>query len=500
MKITASDETIIIEHLKNGKTMKEIAVLFGVSRSSVSRIKSEKVLVTSERVECKLCGEKFKQVTGKHLKCHGVKFGDYKKQFPDSMTSSGFTKRMKKLYCNKNKGKTFGQIYGEKEGASKRNKISQHQIGRAAPKNAGTGLAGTRRDTGTYARSTYEANLDRIFQFENKKYADEFAKVNPRVFMTEDGEKLSYQPDRVDLDGLFHKDAFIEVKGYMYPEDWRKICLFRKHNPDATLLVVSPDPDYADVSYVELKRKYMSVIPLWETETQNIKTRPDLYKVDYIPDASVRAIMDNYPLSINKNIIDRHEKFVARKCLSYCLISTGAKLLVEEVKLIAISDRRPQASRRSSGEYNFEMWRVDTVNMLGTVRTHFWVTNLAKTNVFYCHPNDWQTNFFNNNSDISLVPGRRHEQTHELIDKTLWELSSDDERRVLQMFNDKMRHRSISDILSELHLKSKTEKKKGAYGCEEQWLAKTLNGSSYILDNFGRPTQEYVLIDIGKQD
>jgi hypothetical protein len=495
MKITTSNQAAIIDHLKSGKTMKEIAVLFGTSRSSISRIKSENILVTSERVECKLCGKKFKQITGKHLaRSHGVAFNDYQKQFPDSVTSSCFTKRIKKLYRSKNKGKTFGQIYGEQEGANKRDKISKHQIGREAPKKAGTGLAGTRRDTGTYARSTYEANLDRIFQFENKKYADEFSTVNPRVFMTEDGEKLSYQPDRVDLDGLFHKGAFIEVKGYMYPEDWRKICLFRKHNPDSTLLVVSPDPDYADVSYIELKRKYMSVIPLWETETQNIKTRPDLYKVDYIPDASIRAIMDNYPLGINKSIIDRHEKFVARKCLSYCLISLGAKLLVEEVSLIAISNRRPKAGRRSSGEYNFEMWRVDTVNMLGTIRTHFWVTNLDKTNVFYCHDHDWITSFFDENSDMTLIPGRKNIKTHENIDENLWTMSDENTRYILQMANDKLKHRGIFETVNSIKLiHSQVLKSKAARRNMEKWEMTTNNQKIYFLDNFDGPTDNYIL-------
>ena len=156
-----------------------------------------------ERVTCKICHGLFKQLTSKHLATHQTTLTQYQSEYPDSETSTSSTSAAHRLFKSKNKGKTFESIYGKAEGLVKRKKISQKQIGRASPALAGTGISGTRKDTLTYARSTYEANLDRIFQFENKEYADEFSVKNPRVFFETNGVSNSYQPDRVDIGGLF---------------------------------------------------------------------------------------------------------------------------------------------------------------------------------------------------------------------------------------------------------------------------------------------------------
>ena len=72
---------------------------------------------------------------------------------------------------------------------------------------------------------------------------------NERFYLVDsNGDKISYQPDRIDVDGLFEKGAYLEIKGYMYPEDWKKIQLFREQTGNR-LIVVCPDEEYCDINY-----------------------------------------------------------------------------------------------------------------------------------------------------------------------------------------------------------------------------------------------------------
>jgi len=313
-------------------------------------------------------------------------------------------------------------------------------------------------------------------------------------------QEVSYQPDRIDSEGLFEKGAAIEVKGYMYPEDWKKICLFREQYPNRKLLVISSDPAYADISYSALKSKYLSLIPLWETDTQNIRTRPDLYQVGYIPTEVQKSLEANYPHGINKVITNDHERSIASKCLSYCKVVLGIKMLVDAIKLQAITDRKPGTTRRSSGEFNFELWGIDTVSLGGEERRHFWVTNTEKSTTFYCHPEGWITHFFDENVDMSLRPGRKHEKDHGLVTPQLWEESDDNERRILQLANDKLRHRGELGHITAIEVVSQEPAKKGAYGNYERWDITVDHKYGYVIDNFGRPTQEYVLTPLVVQD
>jgi len=328
------------------------------------------------------------------------------------------TKRRKdryKSFESPNKGKTYEEIYGRKEAQNKKNKISEKQIGRAAPKFAGTGITGTRRDTNTYARSTYEANVDRIFILEGKRYIDELSSDNKRFDLYDDGNYLTYQPDRVDVDGLFEKGAYLEIKGYMYPKDWKKIQLFRDRYRDKKLIVVCPDEKYCNVNYTELKKKYKDLIPLWEGEKLNYKTRPDLYKIGYKTPEYVRCLNENYPNHITTSIVDGHELFIAKKCLNFNRVRLGTYPYVDSVKLISISDRKPTSNRKSSGEYNYELWEIVTIDFdiadqTKKVVRKFYITNQSKTVDFYCYCQDKFNEisaFFINNCNISLCCGKK---------------------------------------------------------------------------------------------
>lgn len=136
------------------------------------------------------------------------------------------------------------------------------------------GIACIREDIGHFAASTYEANIYRIFQYENKKYKKEYECVFPLKYSN--GEIKNYRIDIQDVDGLFLKNAFLEIKGYMDNKSKEKIQLFREQYPQYTLLIIG-DCDDRNISYRELEQKYSNKIPLWETSIKNAKKYPDLY-------------------------------------------------------------------------------------------------------------------------------------------------------------------------------------------------------------------------------
>ena len=402
---TEESRNVAIEMINLGYKDEEISVAVGMSTSSVSLLRYGNVFQYDERIECQLCNKRYKQITQKHLRLkHNIDLNEYKKMFPNSRFMTNYRKNKYKTFKHPNKGKRYSEIYGEKEAKIKRSKISNSQIGRPSSVFAGTGITGTRRDTKTYARSTYEANIDRIFILKGKKYIDELSSANRRFeLIDKGGTKLTYQPDRIDVDGLFKKGAYLEIKGYMYPEDWEKIQLFRKQYLKEKLLVICPDTKYCDINYKELEEKYKSFISLWEEGKKNYKTRPDLYKIGYKTPEHIKYLEQNYPDHISLNIVDKHQLFIAGKCLAFNRVRMGKNPYIDLVELKAITDRRPSSSRKSSGVYNFELWEVRTLNS-GV----FYVSNQSKTVVFYCYEKtkyDKLRSFFVDNCDMHLSCG-----------------------------------------------------------------------------------------------
>lgn len=496
-KWTMDTKELAIKLLKQGENKSEIASIVGMSESSVSLLKQTEVTPPKDTVSCFVCGKRFRAITHKHLKRHGMTFDDYVKKFPDAKTSSEETSLCRKDFEHPNRGKTYEEIYGKKEATAKRAKISKKQIGRVAPKMAGRGLTGTRRDTGTFARSTYEANVDRIAHLRNKKLVGEFDEMTPRFYLKRtSGETISYQPDRLDCHGLFTKGAFLEVKGYMYPKDWEKICLFREQNPDLKLLVISPCKNYADVRYDQLESEYKKKIPLWEDEYQNYKTRPDLYQIGYKTPKHIQYLLETYPANIHVSITDNHQKFIASKVVSFCKIKFGKEVYIESLRLIAISNKRKGASKKSSGRFNYELWRVES-----SLNEIFFVTNQNKTNVFYCYQSTEKTklmDFFDNNINMVLKAGCKNEQWSDQISEDLLQNCGEDKLFLLQKLGNVVSHRGLHIIITKIVLIRQASSKRGAFKNYKEYLVygKSLEQDCAehpvcLLSNFGKSTLEF---------
>lgn len=486
-----------IELLKSNINIGEISRKFNMSEASIRLLKYT-IADNNERIECAVCHAKLKQVTVKHLLTHSMSLDEYKSKFPNNPLFTDKRARAYKSFKSPHKGKTYDDIYGLEESIIKRDKISKKLIGRDCPRLAGTGITGTRRDTNTFARSTYEANVDRIFILNNKAYIDELTIGENRFELIRDnGEKITYCPDRIDSDGLFEKGAYLEIKGYMYPEDWEKICLFRKQYLDKKLLVISSDESYCDVNYSVLKNKYRDNIPLWEDEKKNYKTRPDLYQIGYETPEHIKFFQDNYPLHINANIKEPHLVFIANKCLSFNRVSLGQDPYIDSIELLFITNRRANATKRSSGEYNYELWEIMT-----TDKKIYYVTNQSKTSLFYCYEEDKYNElalFFANNVTPGLKYGMKSEKTHEYISTKLWELADDHKKKILQLINDKMKHKGINgaETVLAIELIKSNKSRNGAFNNYEEWRVDCLGGKSqYILTNFGDATSEFRLVNV----
>ena len=483
-----------IEMIKAGIGDEEISKVVGMSTASVRLLKYTEVNTNNERVQCAICKRTFKQITVKHLNDHGISLDEYKEKYPDAKTITDCRMEKYQTFKHPNKGKTYEEIYGAEEAAIKKEKISEKQIGREAPQMAGTGITGTRKDTGMFARSSYEANMDRIFAFENKKVYGEFSEQNSRfTLIRKDGTEITYQPDRIDADGLFCRGAYLEIKGYMHPEDWEKICLFREQNTDKKLMIISKDEKYRDINYEELEAKYKGKIPLWEDEYQNYRNNPEIYKTDYIEPEIVKFYREKYsPLGISNSIKDEHMRFVAEKCVSFCSVRLGDKTYIDEVKLIAITDRRPQA-RISTGKYNYELWEA-----LAHDGRKYYVTNQWKTTTFYCYEEKELSSlslFFENNNNLLLKFGQKKETVFCHIDDEIVE--SFERKDILKRIEDIFSHDAIPHTVKGIELVRREDTKRGALNDREEWKITTEKERwEYRLSNFGNATNEYKLIEI----
>jgi len=504
MKWTQQSRQDAIRMLKSGIASETVAQITGMSRSSVIALKYQVVCVNNERIQCEICGLELKQITNKHLKnSHDIDLNQYKERFPNSLTSTKSRTDAYHAFKHPNKGKTYEAIYGSCEAENKKRKISLAGIGRKASPLVGRGISGTRKDTGVFARSTYEANIDRIFRYCGKRFLDEMKDpdLNPRISLLDDhGTPITYQPDRVDIDGLFHKGALLEIKGYMSPTDWVKISAFRKQYPHTKLIVISDDRQYGDIRYSDLEEKYRSHIPLWEDAYQNYEKRPDLYQIGYVPTEEQKYLTDNFPSGIFKDISDQHKRFVAQKCISYNRVSLGRLVYIRSVDLVAITNTRKGSTRKSSGEFNYEMWKVVTLDW-----KTFYVTNTTKTTVFYCYEEGSFAEvslFFEDNKQPNLRWGRKHIQSHNLISQALWDSSDDNTKFVLQSVNDKLKHRGELESVCGIKLTEHKASKKSSLRNYETWeiYMPKQDTPRYAMSNFDNATLEYHLVPLQQPD
>ncbi|MFW9872481.1 MAG: hypothetical protein ACFFG0_05205, partial [Candidatus Thorarchaeota archaeon] len=168
-------------------------------------------------------------------------------------------KTLSKLYL----GKTYKDIHGNKSEQIK-NKISESLKKRYANNEISNkgGIpyikSGYRKDIKMYVRSSWEANIVRIFNYLKFDYKYEYQ----RFILQKDNKIIStYLPDFF----LPKFNIFIEVKGYMSDEDLNKINLFKELYSMYKLIIINKDI-YSQLFYI-FKDKIKNLEPFESSET-----------------------------------------------------------------------------------------------------------------------------------------------------------------------------------------------------------------------------------------
>ena len=132
-------------------------------------------------------------------------------------------------------------------------------------------LEGYRQDINTTADGIRSANLIRIFQYEYGKDWEKYVKRNIS-FTLSTGE--FYIIPFYDTGNLFH--AYIEIKDHL-TRNIRLNAVHFRNEYHKNLFVIGDNPNDSIV-YIMLENRYKPLIPLWETEEQNLAKTPHLYK------------------------------------------------------------------------------------------------------------------------------------------------------------------------------------------------------------------------------
>jgi hypothetical protein len=201
--------------------------------------------------------------------------------------------RLKMSQATKNK--TWEQIFGEEKAKAKRNSLIQRQSGEKShfygmkgtlsPSYGRTNTSvlscthgGYRKDLGHFVRSTWEANVARIFLFKGESYEYE-----PKRFALDitgeyqslfpDTDKTTYLPD-------FKNGHYYEIKGSFDLkgglQSFAKLLMFIQQYGQELEIIDSN-------KYQILSREFSEKINQdnrfcgWETLSDNLKTNPDKY-------------------------------------------------------------------------------------------------------------------------------------------------------------------------------------------------------------------------------
>jgi hypothetical protein len=171
-------------------------------------------------------------------------------------------------------------------------------------------------------------------------------------------------------------------------------------------------------------------------------------------------------------------------------VAKGARVLINSVELMGISNKRKGARKKSSGRYNYEMWKVVTKN-----HGAFYVGNIDKTTVFYCYEDDKKlVEFFKDNNFMELSYGKKEDQSYENISGQL--MATFHDKFILGLLNNALSHTSDRGVAFSCVLVKKKKTKRGSARNFETWEVKTRHGDitkTFHFSNFDKQTTLYSL-------
>jgi hypothetical protein len=313
-------------------------------------------------VECGICSLRRNRIDFHLNTKHNITKEDYEKKFNKSCFSKNFILKVrengKQNHESENyiggKNSFYGKHHSEasKENISKttlynnslkfvhhnkfkkhsletRKKMSESRIGEKNPMfgikpsiKTAHSIHGYRKDIGHSVRSTTEANYARYLIYNKIKYEFE-----PKTFVmkTEKGSRNCW------LDFyLPETDEWIEIKNYL-ERDIENINLVREQYPNIKIKILYSDSE----EWKQIENEYSKKIHLWETQTQNLKTNPELYLENITLNEVIKNVIK---LPIQKEKIQRliisDREILAQKLLQYFRKTGFPKIRYSESELI----------------------------------------------------------------------------------------------------------------------------------------------------------------------
>ena len=135
------------------------------------------------------------------------------------------------------------------------------------------GMNGFRYDLNDFFYSCWEANIARIFQYENKNFDRNIA-----FSFLHNGVPTGMIVDFKDIENCFGfgNNVFIKIVN-SNSNIIDKIASFRKEFDDKLIIISNSYNNAADINYDILQSKYQPLILLWECKDQNIRSTPEFY-------------------------------------------------------------------------------------------------------------------------------------------------------------------------------------------------------------------------------
>ena len=194
------------------------------------------------------------------------------------------------------RGKTWEEVWGEERARERKEKLRMRQsgenshfygkygsqasgFGKSTPIGLSSSLGGYRKDIGHFVRSTWEANIARVFMVMGEKYLYE-----PQRFVldiTEDYRYLFPKADKTTYLPDFENGHYYEVKGSFDMEggilSFAKFLMFIEQYQVHLEIIDAP-------VYHKLEEEFAQAVNSdkrlcgWETLTDNIKTKPSKYR------------------------------------------------------------------------------------------------------------------------------------------------------------------------------------------------------------------------------
>jgi len=158
------------------------------------------------------------------------------------------------------KNRIFSEEHRRKLSEAAKEKIRKFWTGRKRPELTGDknpmfthpnaykskfGKCGFREDIKIFVRSSWEANIYRIY-----KYLGFTIKYEPKSFRLSNGK--TYRPDFY----IVELNIWVEVKGRWYKDAYEKFCMFKKEYPKIVIQLID------SIKYKEMIEKYKSIIYL----------------------------------------------------------------------------------------------------------------------------------------------------------------------------------------------------------------------------------------------